>query len=68
MCMWGEFVDETNLESRLWPRGSAVAEKFWSADTATSSFDDETRVRLDRMRCFMVGQGFNAEPVFPGYC
>lgn len=68
MCMWGEFVDETNLESRLWPRGSAVAEKFWSADTATSSFDDETRARLDRMRCFMVGQGFNAEPLFPGYC
>ena len=68
ICMWGEFVDETNVESRLWPRASAVAEKFWSTEKVTGTFNDETRARLDKMRCFMKNKGFNAEPIFPGFC
>jgi hexosaminidase len=29
-CMWGEYITEETIDSRLWPRLLAVAERFWS--------------------------------------
>lgn len=29
-CMWGEYVGPETVESRIWPRMLAVAERFWS--------------------------------------
>ena len=54
--IWSEFVDQTNLISRLWPRASAVAERLWSNPSETKDVDD-ARHRLDLQRCRMLRRG-----------
>ncbi|XP_009570596.1 PREDICTED: beta-hexosaminidase subunit beta-like, partial [Fulmarus glacialis] len=65
-CLWGEFVDATNLTPRLWPRASAVGERLWSSMNVTNLQD--AYKRLTNHRCRMLRRGIAAEPVFVGYC
>ncbi|XP_036435833.1 beta-hexosaminidase subunit beta isoform X1 [Colossoma macropomum] len=65
-CLWGEYVDATNLTPRLWPRASAVAERLWSDENVKdigNAYD-----RLVKHRCRMVRRGIPAEPLYVGFC
>ncbi|XP_077173676.1 beta-hexosaminidase subunit alpha [Paroedura picta] len=65
-CMWGEYVDVTNLSPRLWPRAGAVAERLWSNRTVRNLQDAYNR--LADFRCTLLRRRIRAEPLFTGYC
>uniref|UniRef100_A0A8B9JKK2 Beta-hexosaminidase n=1 Tax=Astyanax mexicanus TaxID=7994 RepID=A0A8B9JKK2_ASTMX len=67
VCMWGEYVDATNLHPRLWPRACAAAERLWSNEEMTSNVD-QAFPRLEKFRCSLIRRGIQAEPLFVGYC
>ena len=45
VAMWAEQIDERTIDSRLWPRTAAIAERFWSPQTVRDV--DDMYYRLD---------------------
>lgn len=70
VALWSEQADPTVLDSRIWPRASAMAETLWSGnrdETGKKRYADATD-RLNEWRYRMVHRGIGAEPIQPLWC
>jgi hexosaminidase len=36
-CMWSEYASPENIDSRIWPRMAAIAERLWSPEDTTDT-------------------------------
>lgn len=54
-CMWGEWVSEESVESRLWPVTAAIAERLWSPREITDVADMYRRLEIVSRRLEEAG-------------
>ncbi len=67
-AIWGEHVDATNIETRVFPRVLGTAERLWSQASNTQNVD-QARERLIFARCHvLVRRDIQAFPIRPDYC
>ncbi|KNC55514.1 beta-hexosaminidase subunit A1 [Thecamonas trahens ATCC 50062] len=65
-AMWAEQVMDTNFDSRVWPRNSAVAERLWSSPLVNDPV--AATPRLNAQSCRMQRRGIMCGPVAPSFC
>jgi hexosaminidase len=53
--MWGEHVNQFTIDSRIWPRTAAIAERFWSPASVNTPDDMYNRLAVESVRLEAVG-------------
>lgn len=54
-CMWGELVTPETIDSRIWPRTAAIAERLWSPATTVNVNDMYRRLAAVSVELADVG-------------
>src|SRR6185369_7075408 len=54
-CMWAEFVSPENIDSRIWPRNAAIAERLWSPQSVTDASNMYARLDVESARLEWLG-------------
>jgi len=53
--MWSEYVNWENIDSRIWPRTAAIAERYWSPQTVTDIPSMYFRMETESSRLEWLG-------------
>jgi hexosaminidase len=53
--MWSEYVNWENIDSRVWPRMAAIAERYWSPQTVTDVPSMYSRMEAESSRLEWLG-------------
>jgi hexosaminidase len=53
--MWSEYVNAENVDSRIWPRNAAIAERFWSPQGTTDLDSMYRRMEAESVRLEWLG-------------
>src|SRR5262249_59131023 len=53
--MWSEYVSPETIDSRIWPRTAAIAERFWSPREVTNVDDMYRRLAVTSVRLEELG-------------
>lgn len=64
-CMWSEYVDDNAVDSKVWPRAAALAERLWS-NPETNAGAAEYRFLQHRER--LITLGLKPDTVTPEWC
>jgi len=62
---WSEEIDMANVDQRIWPRASAVAERLWSNPNQNWIAADD---RMQWHRARLVARGIKADALQPQWC
>jgi hexosaminidase len=54
-CMWSEYVNAENVDSRIWPRNAAIAERLWSPQNVTDIASMYDRLEAESRRLEWLG-------------
>ena len=53
--MWSEYVNWENIDSRIWPRTAAIAERYWSPQSTTDVASMYARMEAESSRLEWLG-------------
>ena len=54
-AMWSEYVSPENIDSRIWPRNAAIAERLWSPQSVTDPNSMYARLDVESARLEWLG-------------
>jgi hexosaminidase len=59
-CQWAEWVTPENIDSHIWPRNAAIAERLWSPQDATDANSMYARMRAVSLELESLGLTHNS--------
>jgi hexosaminidase len=59
-CQWAEWVTPENIDSHIWPRNAAIAERLWSPQVVTDVNSMYSRMRAVSLELESLGLQHNA--------
>ena len=54
-CVWTEYMNPENIDSRIWPRNAAIAERLWSPQSVTDAASMYARLEVESDRLEWLG-------------